>query len=123
MLVCFFQAEDGIRDLTVTGVQTCALPISTSRKCSAPGTAGPAWNAASGRRIGGRGCRMSTEVREWRACKKCQQGLLIPLSDYGRDGAPITYKAWVCSNPECGVNIRIENGEISFCRAICQSFK
>src|SRR5256886_5572161 len=28
-VVCFFffQAEDGIRDLTVTGVQTCALPI------------------------------------------------------------------------------------------------
>src|SRR3972149_9646647 len=24
----FFKAEDGIRDLTVTGVQTCALPIS-----------------------------------------------------------------------------------------------
>src|SRR2546430_13023382 len=28
---CFFQAEDGIRDLTVTGVQTCALPISEHR--------------------------------------------------------------------------------------------
>src|SRR2546429_892639 len=31
-LVCyffFFQAEDGIRDVAVTGVQTCALPIST----------------------------------------------------------------------------------------------
>src|SRR5206468_7280677 len=29
--VCFFfQAEDGIRDLIVTGVQTCALPISLS---------------------------------------------------------------------------------------------
>src|SRR2546427_3319051 len=29
LCVCFFffQAEDGIRDLTVTGVQTCALPI------------------------------------------------------------------------------------------------
>src|SRR6266481_8084867 len=27
MLVFFFQAEDGIRDGTVTGVQTCALPI------------------------------------------------------------------------------------------------
>src|SRR3989475_3809443 len=26
----FFQAEDGIRDLTVTGVQTCALPISVT---------------------------------------------------------------------------------------------
>src|SRR5438309_3529346 len=28
LLVFFFQAEDGIRDGTVTGVQTCALPIS-----------------------------------------------------------------------------------------------
>src|SRR2546427_13261215 len=27
----FFQAEDGIRDLTVTGVQTCALPIYPDR--------------------------------------------------------------------------------------------
>src|SRR2546430_7260681 len=30
--VVFFQAEDGIRDLTVTGVQTCALPISLVRR-------------------------------------------------------------------------------------------
>src|SRR5204862_4322535 len=29
-IVFFFQAEDGIRDLYVTGVQTCALPISGS---------------------------------------------------------------------------------------------
>src|SRR2546430_7303283 len=28
LIIFFFQAEDGIRDLTVTGVQTCALPIS-----------------------------------------------------------------------------------------------
>src|SRR6266705_6208466 len=28
---CFFQAEDGLRDRTVTGVQTCALPISHHR--------------------------------------------------------------------------------------------
>src|SRR2546430_17149272 len=27
IFVFFFQAEDGIRDLTVTGVQTCALPV------------------------------------------------------------------------------------------------
>jgi hypothetical protein len=62
-------------------------------------------------------------VNEWPACRKCQQGFLIPLSDYGRDGAPITYKAWVCTNPECGFNIRIDNGEISFGRTIGQSFK
>src|SRR5256885_6280006 len=30
----FFQAEDGIRDYKVTGVQTCALPISRRRRWS-----------------------------------------------------------------------------------------
>ena len=45
------------------------------------------------------------------------------LSDYGRDGAPITYKAWVCSNPACGFNIRIDNGEISLGRSIGTSSK
>src|SRR3712207_8599013 len=29
-MIVFFQAEDGIRDIGVTGVQTCALPISKS---------------------------------------------------------------------------------------------
>src|SRR2546430_2812792 len=33
----FFQAEDGIRDLTVTGVQTCALPISRADAVPAVG--------------------------------------------------------------------------------------
>src|SRR5207253_6176323 len=32
--VFFFQAEDGIRDGHVTGVQTCALPISSPFSCS-----------------------------------------------------------------------------------------
>src|SRR2546427_9313203 len=32
----FFQAEDGIRDLTVTGVQTCALPISSGTRRREP---------------------------------------------------------------------------------------
>src|SRR5438046_10403820 len=31
MVVFFFQAEDGIRDWSVTGVQTCALPIFQSQ--------------------------------------------------------------------------------------------
>src|SRR2546430_6316613 len=34
----FFQAEDGIRDLTVTGVQTCALPILPGSRCRPAGT-------------------------------------------------------------------------------------
>src|SRR2546430_6997142 len=51
----FFQAEDGIRDLTVTGVQTCALPISTKsrfqraseeRRCFGPRSS---WAVQTGR--------------------------------------------------------------------------
>jgi len=61
--------------------------------------------------------------REFPTCQKYSKGVLLPLSDYGRDGAPITYKAWVCNNPDCGFNIRIDNGEISLGRAIGQSFK
>src|SRR5271166_6822708 len=42
----FFQAEDGIRDGHVTGVQTCALPISRAW----PRAPAPCWSAASRRR-------------------------------------------------------------------------
>src|SRR5699024_12223279 len=47
-LLFFYQAEDGIRDRNVTGVQTCALPISkrTARPLSPSLTCGfsvPAW--------------------------------------------------------------------------------
>lgn len=61
--------------------------------------------------------------KEWPACRKCRDGVLIPLSDYGRDGAPITYKAWVCTNPGCGFNVRIDNGEISLGRSVGASIK
>ncbi|MBN2104575.1 hypothetical protein JW835_11100 [bacterium] len=56
-------------------------------------------------------------------CQKCSTGVLVPLSDYGREGAAIRYKAWVCSNPECGFNIRIDNGEISFGKSVEPSQK
>lgn len=56
-------------------------------------------------------------------CRKCGVGVLIPLSDYGREGAPIQFKAWACTNPECGFNIRIDNGEISYGRTISHSSK
>jgi hypothetical protein len=50
---------------------------------------------------------------EYPGCLKCHAGLLLPLSDYGREGATIRFKAWVCHNPGCGFSIRIDNGEIS----------
>src|SRR6266511_835763 len=37
MVFFFFQAEDGIRDFHVTGVQTCALPISSAEVFSRMG--------------------------------------------------------------------------------------
>src|SRR5205085_5563199 len=45
-LLFFFQAEDGIRDLTVTGVQTCALPIFSMKfRGSKPLTSAAIWQA------------------------------------------------------------------------------
>lgn len=65
---------------------------------------------------------MDGETR-YPTCLKCGKGELLPLSDYGRDGASIHFKAWVCHNPECGFNLRIDNGEVTFGRTVGQSFK
>src|SRR5215475_14709930 len=68
-LFFFFQAEDGIRDFHVTGVQTCALPISdlelnpspySGLRCpSRPGTRPPSADrqTRSGERRVGKECR------------------------------------------------------------------
>jgi hypothetical protein len=36
----------------------------------------------------------------------------VPLSDFGNQGAAIHYKAWVCTNPDCGYNLKIRNGDV-----------
>ena len=36
----------------------------------------------------------------------------MPLSDFGGQGAAVHYKAWVCTVPDCGYNLKIRNGEI-----------
>ena len=45
-------------------------------------------------------------------CRKCGAGDLVPLSDFGSQGAPIQFKAWVCTNPNCLYNIKIRNGDV-----------
>src|SRR3989337_4149027 len=53
LVVCFFvQAEDGIRDATVTGVQTCALPISLLLGAACRGPSGRPPSAARRDEIG-----------------------------------------------------------------------
>src|SRR3712207_9471617 len=42
----FFQAEDGIRDIGVTGVQTCALPILRGPRCSWPAGGATRWSGS-----------------------------------------------------------------------------
>src|SRR5690606_39435431 len=44
LLFFFFQAEDGIRDFHVTGVQTCALPI--FRNCSTAARYSPGFSSS-----------------------------------------------------------------------------
>src|SRR5205085_4177279 len=70
----FFQAEDGIRDLTVTGVQTCALPIfeilpHRGRRAGSRGRSGGRrhveWNFTCW-------CWLSTRSEERRVGKECR---------------------------------------------------
>ena len=49
---------------------------------------------------------------EFPRCRKCGAGDLVPLSDFGSQGASIQFKAWVCTNPNCLYNVKIRNGDI-----------
>src|SRR5438132_5245799 len=55
----FFQAEDGIRDHCVTGVQTCALPILCSFRKRVIATVVPTSGSPAEKRIGGQEPRIS----------------------------------------------------------------
>src|SRR6266849_6162977 len=82
----FFQAEDGIRDPLVTGVQTCALPISAyvyvQAPWSSPGFSNPmsAWLAlarSEERRVG-KECRSRWSPYHY---KKKDRGSSVSMSD------------------------------------------
>jgi len=55
---------------------------------------------------------VTAEATVFPKCQKCKLGDLVPLSDFGSQGAAIHYKAWVCTNPNCGFNIKIRNGDV-----------
>src|SRR3712207_7786989 len=68
--VCFFfQAEDGIRDIGVTGVQTCALPISDRL----PGLRG---QSPALRRFPGRDAQRPNPIRRYRRGLRSRLGRL-----------------------------------------------
>src|SRR5690606_2315379 len=95
----FFQAEDGIRDFHVTGVQTCALPICTFQDHVAPDTTS---NLLFKGALDERGASVYTgliKIRpEARGSLAFQTNRNIKLSD----------DAWAESVP----NLEIENNEV-----------
>src|SRR5437763_10829540 len=68
----FFQAEDGIRDTSVTGVQTCALPICGG---GCPGAGAPLPRRACDR---GYGERSAADGRDRRGQRRERQALAPP---------------------------------------------
>src|SRR5690348_17863959 len=85
-LVFFFQAEDGIRDGRVTGVQTCALPISPGTRQTSRAKQGSDSGIWSGQE--GSVCQASGRRRSQTACRpssislRFSPGSLIPRSGH-----------------------------------------
>jgi hypothetical protein len=50
------------------------------------------------------------DISSFPKCQKCKMGDLVPLSDFGSQGAAILFNAWACSNAVCGFNIKFRNG-------------
>src|SRR6266436_4540878 len=76
--VFFFQAEDGIRDVAVTGVQTCALPILEGHRRE---PASSSWDVAQ------RAGRGTTQVtRQDRASCGGRRGSVKPRGEPRRPG-------------------------------------
>ena len=45
-------------------------------------------------------------MSSWPECLACEQGVLVPLSDFGGQGASVHYKAWVCTSPIATTTLR-----------------
>src|SRR5699024_12131033 len=100
----FFQAEDGIRDRNVTGVQTCALPISGAaapgcprspdprevrRECAAPpgcpGGAPASWQSPPCRRSRSEERRVGKECRSRRGANYYKKAIARDVLSVGRE--------------------------------------
>src|SRR2546429_3540447 len=100
----FFQAEDGIRDVAVTGVQTCALPISAAPfehlRSSMANTDPDAFEGATEAATEGPGCPFAAMVNEgtaparvpWTAEAEARveriPSFIRPMADARSSGSP-----------------------------------
>jgi len=52
------------------------------------------------------------EVISFPACRVCNTGQLVPLSDHSGDGDAVLFKSWTCINPACLLAIRLHKGDL-----------
>src|ERR1019366_8397196 len=80
----FFQAEDGIRDWSVTGVQTCALPISAQPLGGLQDAARPLGRThrddVDAARLGRRRSPGDARDSVWRITRALEQGLRLQVA-------------------------------------------
>src|SRR6266496_2205688 len=106
-LFFFFQAEDGIRDLYVTGVQTCALPISWSRPsasnrpaaCRPPVVEKTDWPSRS---LPGSAKRSSGEIRRLETRSGASEGITFSIEVF-----PQTPQAEPITVPRSSFSLRL----------------
>src|SRR2546422_695843 len=101
MVFFFFQAEDGIRDVAVTGVQTCALPISQEVGVAARlhhfAAAGPALELADDTDL------VQPEVRRDQQPHEREEHDGLP-PDHLRVRVRLSMRAWKASDVACPSN-------------------
>src|SRR2546429_775016 len=102
MFFFFFQAEDGIRDVAVTGVQTCALPIWVTHISGTPSHWRRALMSGAAARISPRYVRLSGEIAD--------QGILDSL----RSAFPNATVAHAFASTEAGVGFEGRDGPAGF---------
>src|SRR2546426_6655506 len=125
----FFQAEDGIRDYKVTGVQTCALPISLERREPLERDGSPVREAdaerGSGARAGGTRGREAPSARRTRLRLSLFARPAVRVAhDVGtRSPSPGDCSVQRRSNPGLPVPSRLRGrfpGHRSYARATCR---
>src|SRR5690606_39994438 len=97
--IFFFQAEDGIRDFHVTGVQTCALPIWITPKFKSPMNRGVPDRIFMRGRLGENGVTPQLVYVEFKAPgKKPTEQQALVHKQYREMGFPV----WVIDDVEEG---------------------
>src|SRR5690606_39432256 len=90
----FFQAEDGIRDFHVTGVQTCALPISKLQHCDILPAIGSGCRRGTGPECSIAFPLVSEEDTRTRSGIGARSGGRFPRSEERRVGKEGGYRGW-----------------------------